>query len=178
MRGHRPAIHRVIDEVNSVRAKMCHSFPVFFFAVVFCWIVPLQAQQQEDLRGVWQMVSYIRDGRPVQMEARMFLTSRHFTRVMRQKNRKDFGFDFRQVENLTPEQHRAVAEAAVLFNAATGTYRIEQDAIYFKSVLHHNPAAEDHEAKRNIEWKADRLRLYRTSGSGLLEEIWERVEKF
>ncbi len=151
---------------------------LFFSAAVFCWFTPLQAQQQDDLRGVWRMVSYVRDGRPVQMEAMMLLTSSHFTRVLRQENRKKFDFNFRQVDNLTPEQHRAMAEAFVLFNAAAGTYRIDGDICYFRSTVHHNPGAEGHEAKRNIDWNGDRLRLYGPAGSGVLEEIWERVEKF
>lgn len=142
-------------------------------------IIPLGAQQQLDLQGVWKIVSYTRDGRKLEMEAMMVITRQHFTRVLMEKNRRKFeGFDFRQVEKLTPEQHRLVAEDFPRFNASAGTYRVEGDTFYFTSAAHHNPGAVGNESERKIDLKGDRLRLYGPAGSGVLDETWERVEKF
>jgi len=146
--------------------------------LIVCWIVPLRAQETEDLRGVWKIVSYTRDGRSVDMEAMMIITQHHFTRVLMDKKRQKFDFDFRQVDTLTAEQQRQVAESFPQFNASGGTYRVEAGTIYFKSSAHHNPGAVGHEAKRRIDLKEDRVRLYGPAGSGVLEEIWERAERF
>lgn len=149
-----------------------------FLLMLLCGIETLWAEQ-EDLRGVWKIVSYTRDGRQVPMEAMMIITEHHFARVLVEKNRKKFeGFNFRQIDKLTPEQQRLVAENFVRSNASAGTYRVEAGTFYFKSAAHHNPGAEGHEAKRRIDLKGDRLRLYGPAGSGVLEEIWERVERF
>jgi hypothetical protein len=131
-----------------------------------------------DLRGVWRVVSYVRDGQPVEMDAMMIITGNHFSRVESERNRNKLeGIDFRRTDALTPAQMRLVAEAFPKTNAAAGTYRIENNVFYFTSVTHHNPAAVGHEAKRTIDLQGDRLTLSGPAGSGVLREVWERIEK-
>jgi hypothetical protein len=132
-----------------------------------------------DLRGVWKVVSYVRDGQTVPMDAMMIITGRHFSRVESERNRNPLeGIDFRRVDALSPAQIRLVAEAFARTNGSSGTYRVEGGTFYFTSVTHHNPAALGHEAQRKINLQGDRLKLSGPAGSGVLEETWERIEKF
>ena len=132
-----------------------------------------------DLVGVWKLVSYTRDGKPLAMEAMLVITPKHFTRVLMEKDRPDFeGFDFRRVEKLTPDQLRVIAEAYPRFNASSGTWRVAGNVFYFTSTAHHNPGAVGRESDRTFELKGDRLRMYAQAGSGQVDEIWERVENF
>jgi len=159
-----------------MQERICR--PLLSSLLIVCWIVPLRAQETEDLRGVWTLVSYTRDGRSVDREAMMIITQHHFTRILTDKKRQKFDFDFRQVDKLTAEQQRQVAESFPQFNASAGTYRMEAGTFYFTSSAHHNPGAVRNESKRRIDLKGDRVRLYGPAGSGYLEEIWERVERF
>ena len=137
------------------------------------------ATAQVDLRGVWKIVSYTRDGQPVPLEAMLIITERHFTRVLMEKGRPKFeNFNFREPDKLTPEQRRIVAETYPRFNASAGTYRIEGNIFYFRSTAHHNPGAEGRESDRRFELKGDRLRMYARAGSGEVDELWERIELF
>lgn len=130
-----------------------------------------------DLRGVWRSVSYVRDGRKMDLDAMMIITARHISRVSMERNRPSFAaFDFRQVDKLTPDQQRAIARAYPMFNAMAGTWRIDGDTLYFRSTVHHNPDAVGRESDRKLELQGERLRLYGPAGSGVLEELWERIE--
>jgi hypothetical protein len=132
-----------------------------------------------DLRGVWRVVSYVRDGKTVPMDAVMIVTPGHFSRVESERDRNALeGVDFRRTDRLTPEQLRVVADAYSKTNASAGTYRIDADTFYFTSIVHHNPQAAGHEAKRKLMLNGDRLVLSGPAGSGDLVETWERVEKF
>ena len=132
-----------------------------------------------DLRGVWKVVSYVRDGQNVPMDAVMIVTTQHFSRVESERGRNALeGVDFRRTDKLTPEQMRTVAEAYSKTNASAGTYRTDADTFYFTSMVHHNPQAAGHEAKRKMALTGDRLTLSGPAGSGQLVETWERVEKF
>lgn len=137
---------------------------------------PVSAEQP-DLRGVWRSVSYVRDGRKMDLDAMMIITARHISRTSMERNRPSFAaFDFRQVDKLTPDQQRAIARAYPMFNASGGTWRIDGDTLYFRSTVHHNPDAVGRESDRKFELRGDRLRLYGSAGSGMLDELWERIE--
>jgi hypothetical protein len=132
-----------------------------------------------DLRGVWKLASYVRDGKPVPMDAVMIITPGHFSRVESERDRNALdGIDFRHTDKLTPEQLRIVAEAYSKTNASAGTYRTDAGMFYFTSMVHHNPQAAGHEAKRKLSLNGDRLILSGPAGSGDLIETWERVETF
>jgi hypothetical protein len=138
-----------------------------------------RAPAATDLRGVWKVVSYVRDGKTVPMDAVMIVTPQHFSRVESERGRNALeGLDFRRPDTLTPEQLRIVAEAYSKTNASAGTYRTDADTFYFTSIVHHNPQAAGHEAKRKMALNGDRLILSGPAGSGELVETWERVEKF
>ena len=164
-------------------SRIAHQTAGALFAVMTIVGAVLHAQSPAspaapDLRGVWKIVSYVRDGKPVEMDAVMIVTDRYFSRVESERNRPSLdGVDFRKVDALTPAQIRLVAEAFPRANAAAGTYRIEGQTFYFTSVAHHNPAAVGHEAKRTIDLRGDRLILSGPAGSGVLAETWERIEK-
>lgn len=132
-----------------------------------------------NLQGVWKCVSYVRDGRPVPIDAIMIISRGYFSRVESDHARPSLeGIDFRKPASLSPEQLRRVAESFPRANASAGTYRIEADTFFFTSMTHHNPDAVGHEAKRRIALTGDRLVLSGPAGSGVLEETWQRVEKF
>lgn len=132
-----------------------------------------------DLRGVWKSVSYVRDGKNVPLDAMMIVTRGYFSRVESERDRPSLaGIDFRAPATLSAEQLRRVAESFPRTNASSGTYRVDGDTFYFTSVTHHNPDAVGHEAKRKIALTGDRLVLSGPAGSGVLQETWQRVEKF
>lgn len=155
---------------------------VVALATTFC--LPIVSGQNRgevarDLVGVWRLASYTRDGKPVPMEAMLIITPRHFTRTLMEKDRPSFAaFDFRQVGALTPAQTRLIAETYPRSNFSAGTWRVAGETFYFTSTSHHNPDAVGREADRAFELAGDKLRLSAKAGSGVVDERWERVEKF
>lgn len=151
---------------------------VLFASWTGCFRPDTTAQSEPDLRGVWRNVSYSRDGKPVDLEAMMFISGSHFSRVSMERGRPPFEFDFRAPDELTPEQIRQVAETFPRSNANAGTYRVADGVFHFQSLVHHNPGAVNNESERQMELNGDRLRFFGPAGSGYLEEVWERVETF
>lgn len=147
------------------------------------WLAVAVAQDRpaagRDLVGVWRLAAYTRDGKAVPMDAMLIITPKHFTRTLMEKDRPSFAaFDFRQVGAMTPAQMRLVAESYPRSNFSAGTWRVDGRTFYFTSRTHHNPDAVGRESDRAFELAGDSLRLSAKAGSGVVDERWERVEKF
>jgi hypothetical protein len=157
-------------------SKLCRVTMVALFLLAGA---PLSdAQQAPDLRGVWKLVSYTRDGKVMAMDAQMIITAKYYSRVSAERNRRQFdGFDFRR-DKLTDQQARLVADTFPQSNSSAGTYRLEGDLFYFKTPIHQNPGAIGKESDRRFQLHGDRLLMSAEAGSGYVEEVWERVEKF
>ena len=132
-----------------------------------------------DLVGVWRLASYTRDGKALSMEAMLIITPKHFTRALMEKDRPSFAaFDFRRLDALTPDQVRLIAETYPRSNFSAGTWRVDGKVFYFTSTTHHNPDAVGRESDRTFELSGDRLRMQAQAGSGVVDERWERIERF
>ncbi len=127
------------------------------------------------------MVSYSRNGRPLDWDGMMIFTRKHFSRNYMARKRPVFGSDVINRAELSAEEKNNVVEALVQkFAADAGTYRVEGDHLYFDIDVAKTPSNVGRRGSGRryaFAQGGQRLLLKGTMASGIsVEEVWEKTE--
>ena len=155
------------------------------------WAIPITmlllansayGQKDERLYGVWKMNSYSRGGQVMDWTGVMLITSDYFSRNYMAKERPSIQDRYEQVTDLTEQEKTDMVEALhQKFAGASGTYRFENDTLWFEPIVSATPRHAARHPRRQFELNQEgtQLSLWGTMSRGhVVREVWEKVQDF
>ncbi|MFB3141536.1 MAG: hypothetical protein ACE1Z2_01885, partial [Acidobacteriota bacterium] len=110
----------------------------------------------------------------------MFITPKHFSRNYMARERPSIQDRYENPADLTDQEKTDMVEALhQKFGGASGTYRIENDTLFFQPIASATPGLAERQPRRQFEINQEGTRLtFRGSMSRgyAVGEVWEKVE--
>ena len=139
-------------------------------------------QKDERLYGVWKMNYYARGDQVMDWTGVMLITSEYFSRNYMAKTRPSIQDRYEQVTDLTEQEKTDMVEALhQKFAGASGTYRFENDTLWFEPIVSATPGHAARRPRRQFELNQEgtQLTLWGTMSRGhVVREVWEKVQDF
>ena len=139
-------------------------------------------QKDERLYGVWQLTDYAREGQVMDWTGIMIITSEYFSRNYMAKERPLIQDRYENPADLSDQEKTDMVEALhQKFAGASGTYRLENDTLFFNPIVSATPGHADRRPRRQLELNQEGTRLTfkgtMSRGHGF-REVWEKVQDF
>jgi len=171
------------------------SLYLFFLeeAVKFGWVIftilavlmlanGAYGQKDERLYGVWKLRDYAREGQVMDWTGIMIITSEYFSRNYMAKERPMIQDRYESPADLSDQEKTDMVEALhQKFAGASGTYRFENDNLFFNPIVSATPGHAERHPRRQFELNQEgtRLSLKGTMSRGHgVREVWEKVQDF
>ncbi len=139
-------------------------------------------QKDERLYGVWKMTSYVRGGQVMDWTGIMMITSEYFSRNYMAKERPRIQDRYESPGDLSDQEKTDMVEALhQKFAGASGTYRFENDTLFFNPIVSATPGHAERKPRRQFELNSEGTRLTFTgtmSRGHVVKEVWEKVQDF
>jgi len=153
-------------------------------AIIAVLVLASSAYGQEDERlyGVWKMTYYARGGQVMDWTGIMMITSEYFSRNYMAKERPLIQDRYESPADLSDQEKTDMVEALhQKFAGASGTYRFENDTLFFNPIVSATPGHADRHPSRQFELNSEgtRLTFKGTMSRGhVVREVWEKVQDF
>jgi hypothetical protein len=139
-------------------------------------------QKDERLYGVWKMTYYARGSQVMDWTGMMIITSEYFSRNYMAKERPLIQDRYESPVDLSDQEKTDMVEALhQKFAGASGTYRFENDTLFFNPIVSATPghAARHPSRQFKLDSGGTRLTFEGTMSRGhVVKEVWEKVQEF
>jgi hypothetical protein len=139
-------------------------------------------QKDERLYGVWKTTSYSRGGQAMDWTGIMMITSEYFSRNYMAKERPLIQDRYESPGDLSDQEKTDMVESLhQKFAGASGTYRFENDTMFFNPIVSATPGHAARNPSRQFKLNSEGTRLTFTgtmSRGHVVREIWEKVQDF
>ena len=160
---------------------MKHTWAIAAIAMLFL-ANSAYGQKDDRLYGVWKMTYYQRGEQVMDWTGVMMFTSEYFSRNYMAKERPLIQDRYEQVADLTEQEKTDMVEALhQKFAGTSGTYRFEEDTLFFEPIVSATPGHADRRPRRQFELNEEgtQLILWGTMSRGhVVREVWEKVQDF
>ena len=139
-------------------------------------------QEDERLYCVWKMTFYSRGGQVMDWTGIMMITSEYFSRNYMAKVRPRIQDRYESPADLSDQEKTDMVEAVhQKFAGASGTYRFENDTLFFNPIVSATPGHADRHPSR--QFKLDQMGTQLTftgtmSRGHVVKEVWEKMQDF